>query len=371
VSPTKSQPKTKAQELADLVNGALGKGTISLASDKDYEVTYTSTGLLPFDILLQGGMPRGRFVEIIGDYSTLKSYLGLCITREVQRNGGTAAIIDTEHAFDPSWAEQVGVDLDNLIVERPANGELAMDIMEAMITAGIDHITVDSIAATLPQDEQTKRFYGEKIQPGRQAALMSAGLRKVTAANSKTSILWINQTRQKIGITFGSNLSVPGGKAMPYYASYRVEMRKVGKETRDARFYDGEKWVKGKEQIGQKFKAEVLKSKLSKPFREIWFTWSLENNQIDMPTFLVSQGLENDLVKVTGNTWTYGGKKAVGRENFKNVLASSPDLMNRLEGDIRDAYGLPQMQTNVPVEAVESAEAETPKKKPTRRRVKK
>lgn len=331
----------KAQALANLVNGALGKETVSFASKKEnLKVTYTSTGLLPFDVLLGGGIPRGRYVEIIGDYSTLKSYLGLCAIREVQKAGGVAAIIDTEHAFDPEWAESIGVDLDSLIVERPETGELALDIMEALVRGKIDFIVVDSIAATLPADEQSKRMHGEKIQPGRLAALMSQGLRKITAANESTSILWINQTRLKIGVTFGSPQSVPGGKAMPYYASLRVEVKKVGKETRNVQQYDGEKWISGKEQTGQKFRAEILKSKLSRPFRDGYFTWNLETNQIDLPSYLVAQGLELGLVNQKGNTWTYGTLKAVGREKFRTALSSSPDHLRDLENDVREHYGL-------------------------------
>lgn len=354
---------SKAQELRDLVNGALGKDTISLATDKQYKVEYTTTGLLPMDILMGGGMPRGRFVEIIGDYSTLKSYVGLNITREIQKAGGVAAIIDTEHAFDPDWAEQMGVDMNNLIVERPENGELAIDIMEALIRGGIDHITVDSIAATLPQAEQTKRLHKESIQPARLAALMSAGLRRVTAANTHTSILWINQTRTNLGITFGSNITTTGGKAMAYYASQRIDMKKVGKETRDIQYHDGEKWIKGKEQTGQKYKAEILKSKLNRPFRDVWFTWSLDSNQIDMVTFLLSQGLETGAVTLTGNTWAFGTHKAVGREKFKALLASDPVAMAELENLIRDHYKLPTI--SVPADAPARSSAA---KKPTRRK---
>ena len=357
--------KTKAQELADLVNGSLGKGTVSFAADKDYAVTYTSTGLLPFDILFQGGMPSGRFVEVIGDYSTLKSYLGLCSIVEVQKRGGTAAIIDTEHAFDPSWAEGLGVDLSSLIVERPENGELAMDIMEALVRGGIDMIVVDSIAATLPAAEQEKRFHGEKVQPGRLAYLMSVALRKITTANSKTSILWINQTRLNIGVTFGSPLAVPGGKAMPYYASYRVEVKKVGKETVVVDQHDGEKWVKGRSQVGQKYKAEVMKSKLSRPFRDVLFTWNLEENSIDLTTFLISQGLETGLVSLKGNTWSYGEHKAVGREKFKALISSDPIVRATLENDVRAAHDLPPIE--VPA-APAPAPVRTARKRATRKK---
>lgn len=358
--------QTKAQAVLDAVNGALGKGTVSFAKDKAYQVTYTSTGLLPFDILLQGGMPSGRFVEVIGDYSTLKSYLGLCAIREIQRKGGTAAIIDTEHAFAPDWAELAGVDLSTLIVERPETGEMALDLMEVMVRAGIDLIVVDSIAATLPADEQAKRFHGEKTQPGRLAALMSKGLRKLTAANDKTCILWINQTRINIGITFGSNQAVPGGKAMPYYASYRLEVKKVGVESVDIDQYDGEKWIKGKSKVGQKFKATVLKSKLSKPFRDVWFTWDMNTGAIDMASFLVSQGLETGAVLKTGNTWTYREHKAVGQAKFKAMIAESPHIMAMMENDVREAHDLALIEVPdppKPAAKTTTARKRTPRKK--------
>lgn len=360
--------QTKAQALLDAVNGALGKGTVSFARDKAYEVKYTSTGLLPFDILLQGGMPSGRFVELIGDYSTLKSFLGLCAIREIQKAGGTAAIIDTEHAFTPDWAERIGVDLSTLIVERPETGEMALDLMEVMVRAGIDLIVVDSIAATLPADEQAKRFHGEKTQPGRLAALMSKGLRKLTAANDHTSILWINQTRINIGVTFGSNQAVPGGKAMPYYASYRVEVKKVGKNMVDIDQHDGEKWVKGKSQVGQKFKATILKSKLSKPFQDIWFTWDLSKGEIDMPTFLISQGLELDLIGLKGNTWTYGDHKAVGREKFRTLVSGDPHILASLENDIRKAQDLPLIEVPQPEPEPEVKSTTTTARKRTTKR---
>lgn len=328
----------------DAVNATLGKDTISMASDPAYKVEYISTGLLPFDILLQGGMPRGRFVQIHGDYSTLKSYIGLCTAREVQRMGGVAAFIDNEHSFDPEWAESVGVNVADLIVKRPATGEEAIDIMEVLVKGGVDFICFDSVAAALPQAETTKRLHGESMQPGRLAQLMSAAMRRLTTINQDTSILWINQTRQNIGITFGSNEALPGGKALPYYSSYIMSVRKTGKITRDIKFFDGEKWAGGKEQIGQRFKAEVIKSKLSKPFRDVWFTWNLENGQIDIPNFLVSQGVENGLVQQKGNTWTYGTQvKAVGRAKFMDALASNDSAMQSLESELREIYELPAL----------------------------
>lgn len=337
---------TKARQLADAVNETLGKKgsgpVVRLASDVAYKVDYIPTGLLPIDILLQGGMPMGRFVQLHGDFSTLKTYIGLNIVREVQKRNGVAAIVDSEHSFDPAWAVAVGVDLDNLIVERPSTGEEAFDIMDVLIRGGVDFILVDSVAATLPQTEIQKRLAGETIQPARLAQLMSTGLRRLTSANKQTSILWINQMRQNIGITFGSNEALPGGKALPYYASIIMKVRKAGKITEDKKFYDGEKFGVQKVTTGQKFVAEVLKSKLNKPFSEVWFNWSLkEGGKIDLTGFLIAQGIDLGLITQTGNTWRYGDKKAVGRPKFTELVASDDDLRQELEMEVRKEHDLP------------------------------
>lgn len=337
---------SKAQELRDAVNATLGADTVRMATHEQFRTTYTPTGLLPLDILLQGGMPRGRMVELYGDYSTLKSYIGYCCVREFQRQGKTAAVIDTEHSFDADWAEQVGVNLNDLIIERPATGELAMDIMETLVRGGVDFILIDSISTLLPQTEQKKRLHDESLQPARLAQLMSAGLRKLTSANTNTSFLWINQTRVNIGITFGSNEATTGGKSMPFYASYRIRMNKAGKITRPMKFWNGDAWADGKEQIGQKFRAEVVKSKLSKPFREIWFDWNLVEAQIDLCGFVIGQGIEAGIVNKSGNTWSYGTVKVVGREKFKDAMGSKPDVLLSLENDIREYHGLPTVKVS-------------------------
>ncbi|AYQ99288.1 RecA-like DNA recombinase [Brevibacterium phage Cantare] len=329
-----------AQELQEAVNAKLGKGTVTMASDDKYKTEFVSTGLLPFDILLQGGIPTGRFTTIYGDYSTLKSYVGLNAIREFQTLGKTCAYIDLEHSFSTEWAESVGVNVKDLIVERPATGERAVDIMEVLIRGGIDFIVFDSIASALPLSEQDKMLSEDKIQPGRIADLMSKAMRKLTASNERTAVLFINQTREKIGITFGSNESLPGGKAVPFYSSYMISARKTGKLTKDIKFYDGDKWASGKEQIGQKYKIELVKSKLNKPFRDMWFTWSLTKGQIDLPAFLLAQGVESGLIEVTGNTWVFENVRAVGRQKFADALASDADALMVLEDRIRMAHGL-------------------------------
>lgn len=342
-----------AQEVMQAVNSALGGNVLRMGSDKSLEVQYINTGLLPMDILMHGGLPKGRFTLVVGDYSTLKSYIGYHSIRECQRQGGTAALIDTEKAFDPEWAKSIGVNVDDLIIYPPRDapegkffpGELAIDTAEALTRAGVDLIVFDSIAATLPQAEQNKRLHDENIQPARVASLFSAACRRLTAANNKTAYLWINQYRLNVGVTFGNPQVITGGRAMPYYSSMIIEMKKAGKITRDVKMYDGEKWKGGKEMIGQKFQATITKSKLSKPFRDIFFDWDMTTGSIDLPGFLMAQGMEHGLIKQTKNTFEYKPKgiKAVGRAKFKAKMASDPDVLADIENAVRTVHSLPQL----------------------------
>ena len=337
----------RAKALMQDLNKFLGKDVIQTASAPDYKVDYWPTGLLPMDILLQGGLPKGRFTEIFGAYSTLKSYVGLCTIAQVQAAGGVAAVIDTEHSFDQDWAKATGVNTGDLLISRPKTGELAIDIAEGLVRNGVDFILFDSIAAALPQDEEKKRLDDNNVSVARLAALMSVACRKLTAANKKTSILWINQTRTNVGVMFGSNESTPGGKAIPYYASYRMRMSIVESMKRDVEIFDGEKRRKAKEVYAQKFKAEVVKSKLSSPFRDVFFNWSLEGGQVDIPAFLMSQGLELGIISVHGtSSWNYKGHSVRGRENFRDWLAADPKMCLELENRIRLEYGLSTLKTS-------------------------
>lgn len=338
----------KAADIMRDINKALGTDAVKLANDPQYVVRYIPTGLLPIDVLLQGGIPRGRFTVLTGDWSTLKTYIGLCALRECQKQGGTAALIDTERTFDPLWAKSIGINVDDLLIYPPRDlddkvvisGEMAIDVAETMVRGGVDLLLFDSVAAALPEAERNKRLSKESIQPGRLAALMSAACRRLTAANSQTAIIWTNQLRENIGITFGPTEKQTGGRALPYYATYIMQIKKVGKITRDVQQYTGEKWQGGKEQVGQKFRAEVHKSKLNKPFREVWFDWSMTESGIDLVGYLIAQGVETGLVQVKGNTWTYGTKKAVGRDKFRKVMVGDPDALEALETAVRDAHGL-------------------------------
>ena len=217
-------PSTKAKELAAAVNAALGKNAVIMGSDPYLEVTFLPTEVDPIDDLFFGGLPFGRFVEIFGDYSTLKSYVGYKAIASAQKRGLLAALIDTEHAFDPKWAEDIGVNLKELIYKQPETGEKGIDLAEVLIRGGVDIIVFDSVAAALPKSEQVIMLGGDKnIQPARLAQLMSLAMRKLTAANKKTTVLWINQTRVNVGVMFGTNETVPGGKALPFYACLSPE----------------------------------------------------------------------------------------------------------------------------------------------------
>lgn len=267
--------------------------------------------------------------------STLKSYVGYRAIAETQRNGGICALIDTERSFDPAWAESIGVDVSQLLMPNRNDmetGEQAIDMAETLVrTKQVDLIVVDSIAAMLPQAERKKRLHDESNQPGRLAALMSLACRKITAANGSTSVLWVNQTRMNIGITFGSPVTTSGGKAMGFYASYRLSCKKTGKITRDIQSWDGTQNVNVKEQVGQKIKISVEKSKLSRPFRDVNLIWDYENASIDIIDFLTSYGVEKGLIGRQGNTWTYEDISSIGRTNFKKKLKARPELLAKME----------------------------------------
>lgn len=315
---------SKATDVMAAVNGAFKKNVLRMASDPDLVVTYTPTGVKPLDDLLQGGLPRGRFVEIFGDYSTLKSYIGLMAIVQVQQQGGVAALIDTENAFDPNWATQLGIDLKELVYIHPENGEKAIDIAEGLIRAKVDLIVFDSVAAILPKSEQETELGGDKnVQPARLAALMSIAMRKLTAANEKTAVFWINQTRVNVGQMFGSNEITTGGKSLPFYSSMRIAVRKAGKVTRDAVIYKDGALVKGgKETTAFTIRATLEKSKLNKPHREVYFNFDLESGTIDEIGYLINQGLEAGVVikNSSGFWWTEWDEKKYRERPFRDAL---------------------------------------------------
>jgi len=339
----------RAEQLRAEINKAMGGNVLQMGNDKRYAVEYMPTGVLPFDILLNGGIPRGRFVTVTGAYSTLKSYLGLMSIAETQRRGGTCALIDTEHAFDPSWATQLGVDTKNLIIWPPLDddskqdvtGEEAFDMAEVLVRSKVDLITFDSVAASLPQQEQNKRLSKESVQPGRLAALMSLAMRKLTAPNQKTGILFINQLREQIGVMFGNPEKATGGRALPYYSSIIVNIRTAGWITEASKVFDGDTNHSTKRKIGQLFVGQVQKSKLNTPWTDLYFAYDMRKSQIDMPKFLFAQGVEIGEIERSGNKWSCLGVTAPSKEKFLDLLVSEPDLQEALEEAVRKHHGIP------------------------------
>lgn len=307
------------------INTVMGEGTIMLGNDPSLVVKYLPTGVLPVDMLLGGGLPRGRFVEIFGDHSALKSYIGFRSIAETQKGGGRCALIDTEHAYDPEWAGRLGVQDDALLVQHPPNGEAAVAVTEVLVREGYDLIVWDSVAATLPLKYQQAKP-GEDEQPARLAALMSKACQRLNAANRTTALLWINQTRVNVGMIYGgARDNTPGGKAMGYYASLRVRFTKAGKVTRTIKVHDGEKFKDAKETTGIKVKAVLEKSKLSSPDREVWFDYLLTTGDVDEAGFLMAQGMERGLI--TGTTWLQVlDRKVQGQPKLRELIQSDREV---------------------------------------------
>lgn len=332
--------KSAAQAIADEVNAKMKSTAIVLGSDPALRVSFMETGVLAIDRLLGGGLPRGRMVEIYGDYSTLKSWIGLKAIAAAQKRREVCAIVDAENSFDPAWATELGVDTKSLIYLRPAHGEEAVDMTEALVREhDVALVVWDSIAATEPQDSQNKRMAGESVQPARLAALMSHGLRKINTANSNTAILFINQTRLNIGITYGSPEAIPGGKAMGFYASYRLSMKKAGLVKEDVTVFEGGKKATAKRKVAQKIRVTVEKSKLSAPHRDTMLLWNYDIGGLDEEDYLLGIGMEMGLISTNGKgSWTFG-KKTIrcAAANVTTILREQPELLD----DVRRELGLP------------------------------
>jgi len=327
---------TTAKELMAEINKALGAGTVRMGSDESLLVEHLPTGVLPIDLLLDGGIPRGRFTEIFGAYSTLKSYIALSCIAQTQKAGGVCAIVDTEHAYDPLWAESLGVRTDELIYQAPETGEEAIDVSEVLIRSGVDLIVWDSVAATLPQAESVKRMSKESVQPARLAAL------------------FINQTRLSVGVVFGDPETVPGGKALPFYASYRLALRKAGKvkESKDT-YDDTGKKVSYNEVTGHKIRATLEKSKLSAPSRDVLFTFDLNSGRIDELGYLISIGLEKGVIVHEGRSWWLQNQtdKIVGLEKFRGWLEENPNEVAKIRAELLGQDGEPEVAKKKVVKA--------------------
>jgi len=322
--------KAKALEMAvSQIEKQFGKGTIMRLGAEAYkaEVGVIPTGALSLDIALGvGGVPRGRVVEIFGPEGGGKTTLSLQIIANAQRLGGTAAFVDAEHAMDPSYAKKLGVDIENLLVSQPDNGEQALEITETLVRSGaVDVIVIDSVAALVPRAE----IEGEMgdAQVGLQARLMSQALRKLTGSisKSKTSVIFINQIREKIGVMFGSPETTPGGRALKFYSSVRLDIRRIGS-------------IKvGDVNVGNRVRVKVAKNKVAPPFRQAEFDM-LYDEGISKEACLLDVGLENNVIEKTGTWFSYKGNRiGQGRENTRAYLKENPDVASEIERALRES----------------------------------
>ena len=299
-----------------------GKGTIMrLGTDEKLDVPVISTGSLSLDIALGvGGMPRGRVVEVFGPEASGKTTLTLHIVANAQKTGGTAAFIDVEHALDPDYAKRLGVDLDSLLVNQPDTGEQALEIAELLTRSNaIDVIVVDSVAALVPRAELEGQMGDSHV--ALQARLMSQALRKLTSviSKSRTCLIFINQIREKIGVMFGNPETTPGGRALKFYSSVRVDIRRIGS------IKDGERI------IGNRVRAKIAKNKVAAPFRKAEFD-IMFNQGISRSGDIIDLGVEEQVIEKSGTWFSYGEMRlGQGRENSKKFIDSKPELLQEIE----------------------------------------
>ncbi|MGK9128047.1 recombinase RecA [Olivibacter sp. SA151] len=323
-----NQDKLKALQLTlDKLEKSYGKGTIMKLGDSAVEpIDSISTGSLGLDIALGiGGVPKGRVIEIYGPESSGKTTLATHIIAEAQKKGGIAAIIDAEHAFDKYYARKLGVDIENLLISQPDNGEQALEIADNLIRSGaIDVIVIDSVAALVPKGEIEGEMGDSKM--GLQARLMSQALRKLTGTISKTNCccIFINQLREKIGVMFGNPETTTGGNALKFYASVRLDIRRTS-QIKDA-----------DEVSGNRVKVKIVKNKVAPPFRVAEFD-IMFGEGISKVGEIIDLGVDFNVIKKSGSWFSYGDTKlGQGRDAVKNLLLDNPDLMEELEAKIKE-----------------------------------
>ncbi|CTQ52219.1 Recombinase A [Roseibium album] len=324
--------KTKALDAAlSQIERAFGKGSImKMGQGQVVEVQSVSTGSLGLDIGLGiGGLPRGRIVEIYGPESSGKTTLALHTVAEAQKKAGICAFIDAEHALDPIYARKLGVDIDNLLISQPDAGEQALEIADTLVRSGaIDVLVIDSVAALTPKAELEGEM-GDSL-PGLQARLMSQALRKLTASisKSKTMVIFINQIRMKIGVMFGSPETTTGGNALKFYASVRLDIRRIGA-------------IKDKDEvIGNQTRVKVVKNKLAPPFRQVEFD-IIYGEGVSKTGELIDLGVKGNIVEKSGSWFSYNSQRlGQGRENAKQFLKDNPEIAEEIELAIRQDAGL-------------------------------
>ncbi len=319
--PTNESGKTKALSLAlDTIEKQFGKGSIMKLGDSvETKVECISTGSLSLDLALGGGIPKGRIIEIYGPESSGKTTLSLHAIAEVQRNCGTAAFIDAEHALDPSYAKRIGVDVENLLLSQPDNGEQALEITETLVRSNaVDIIVVDSVAALVPRAEIEGEMGDSHM--GLQARLMSQALRKLTGviSRSKATVVFINQIRMKIGVMFGNPETTTGGNALKFYASVRMDIRRIAQ-------------IKaGDNIIGNRTRVKVVKNKIAPPFRQAEFD-IMYNEGISRSGDVLDLAVENEIVDKSGAWFAYNDNKiGQGREATKKYLEENPKVLSEI-----------------------------------------
>jgi recombination protein RecA len=327
--------KMKALEMAiSQIERNFGKGAIMRLGDAGAHVPVQAipSGSLTLDIASGiGGLPRGRVVEVYGPESSGKTTLALSAVAQAQKAGGIAAFVDAEHALDVSYAAKLGVMIDDLLVSQPDTGEQALEVAESLVRSGaVDIVVIDSVAALVPKAE-IEGDMGDSL-PGLQARLMSQAMRKLTAAisKSKTTIVFINQIRHKIGVMFGSPETTTGGNALKFYSSMRLDIRRID-SIKD-----------GQQMIGSRVRVKVVKNKMAPPFRQAEFDFYYSEG-ISRAGEVLDLGVENQIVEKSGAWYSYDGTRiGQGRENAKEYLKNNPDAMNEIEQKVMEAFGSKQ-----------------------------
>ncbi len=347
--------RSKAIEAALLnIEKKFGKGSIMRLGEREVsDIPAISTTSLSLDAEIGvGGVPRGRVIEIYGPESSGKTTLALHIVAEAQKAGGVAAYIDAEHAMDAEYAGKLGVDIDQLLISQPDSGEQALEIAEALVRSnGVDVIVIDSVAALVPRAELDGEM-GDSL-PGLQARLMSQALRKLTAivAQSNTCFIFINQIREKIGVMFGSPETTTGGRALKFYASLRLDIRRIGA------IKDGDRVV------GNRTKVKVAKNKVAPPFRECEFD-IMYGEGISREGDLLDLAVVQRVVEKSGAWFSYKGERlGQGRENSKQLLKDNPQVLRRIENEVKTKLGMPVRQIEEKAEGANGAKAAAAEKR--------
>ena len=343
--------RDKALEMAlGQIEKQFGKGSIMrLGENTHMQIGVVPTGALALDVALGvGGLPRGRIVEIYGPESSGKSTLATHVVAEAQRNGGTCAYIDAEHAMDPVYARAIGVNIDELLISQPDTGEQGLEIADMLIRSGsLDVIVIDSVAALVPRAEIEGEMGDTHV--GLQARLMSQALRKLTGnlARSQTIAIFINQLREKIGVMFGSPETTPGGRALKFYASVRLDIRRI------------ESLKDGAEVVGNRTRVKVVKNKCAPPFKQAEFD-IMYGKGISREGSLLDVGVDLELIKKSGAWFTYEGEQlGQGRENVKTFLSENVDMMFEISEKVKIASGLGDVEPlDLPAEEAEDVEVD-------------